>query len=948
MSTELENLRARFGRFLVALLWLHVPVLGAVAWLTGFSVAGAMAAGAVVAGAYHLMWWRYGTAPSTRYLSAVALVGEPALFLYLLRDNSWQMDMHMYFFAMLALTIAWFDRRTLLVAATAIALHHLVLLYLLPYAVFPSEGNLARVLLHAAIVAFQTAVLVWLTNMVVESFERISRMGTEIVAKNAALEERTREAEDANRAKSMFLANVSHEIRTPMNAILGFCHLIQRTDLDLRQKDYIAKINGAGVSLLRLINDILDFSKNEAGKLQLEQRPFDLRASIRSQIQLVEADAAAKGVAVEMQIADTVPCMLVGDELRFNQVLLNLLSNAVKFTNAGKVTVAARQISLTDREATVELSVKDSGIGMTGKQQAALFRSFTQADSSTTRRFGGTGLGLAISKQIVELMGGEIHTQSEPGVGSTFIFTIRMPLHDDHQDNMPVPAPQLRNLRILAADDNAAARQIIGEIFRHWEMPVDLVASGAEAISAVEAAVRQGKPYDLLLLDWKMPGMDGMETVRAMRANPLLPRLPVTLMVTAYGTEKFAAEIGEVKIGAFLNKPVEPRALLDTISGLFASAGSAEPAPAEGPAAAPMVAPALRGLRVLLVEDNDINLEIATELLSDAGLQIDTAGNGRIACDLVAERGASYAAVLMDVQMPELDGIEATKIIRRQWTPEDLPIIAMTAHAYEEERQRCFAAGMNDHVAKPVDPAALVRALNRWLRPRQEQTAVVVPEPSTSAVAPRTDLPAELPPFGLEAALARVNGKTALLRKLIVNFGRSYADVAQNLSRMIADGEIAEARRVAHTLKGVAGSLELPGVQRLAADIERLIAGGELEGISGRLEALASEIAPAIAAAARLTSGTAATETAGRVATVNEKEVSAAREVLREQLQRRNLKARASFDAYAAAMGLAPEASNNHPVRQTLDRLDYEGALALLDKETEPSAATAERVRAIS
>jgi CheY-like chemotaxis protein/HPt (histidine-containing phosphotransfer) domain-containing protein len=510
-----------------------------------------------------------------------------------------------------------------------------------------------------------------------------------------------------------------------------------------------------------------------------------------------------------------------------------------------------------------------------------------------------------------------------------------------------VPAPQLRNLRILAADDNAAARQIIGEIFRHWEMPVDLVASGAEAISAVEAAVRQGKPYDLLLLDWKMPGMDGMETVRAMRANPLLPRLPVTLMVTAYGTEKFAAEIGDVEIGAFLNKPVEPRALLDTISGLFASAGSAEPAPAESTAAAPMVAPALRGLRVLLVEDNDINLEIATELLSDAGLQIDTAGNGRIACDLVAERGASYAAVLMDVQMPELDGIEATKIIRRKWTPEDLPIIAMTAHAYKEERQRCFAAGMNDHVAKPVDPAALVRALDRWLRPRQEQKAVV-PEPSTSAVAPQTDLPAELPPFGLEAALARVNGKTALLRKLIVNFGRSYADVAQDLSRMIADGEIAEARRVAHTLKGVAGSLELPGVQRLAAEIERLIASGELEGVSGRLEALASEIAPAIAAAARLASGTAATETAGPVATVNETEVSAAREGLREQLQRRNLKARASFDAYAAAMGLAPEAGNNHPVRQALDRLDYEGALALLDKETEPSATTAERVRAIS
>lgn len=944
MSTELEKLRGRFGRFLVALLWLHVPVLGAVAWLTGFSVAGAMAAGAVIACTYHLMWWRHGTASSTRYLSAVALVGEPALFLYLLRDNSWQMDMHMYFFAMLALTIAWFDRRALLVAATAIALHHLVLLYLLPYAVFPSEGNLARVLLHAAIVAFQTVVLIWLTNMVVESFERISRMGTEIVAKNAALEERTREAEDANRAKSMFLANVSHEIRTPMNAILGFCHLIQRTDLDLRQKDYIAKINGAGVSLLRLINDILDFSKNEAGKLQLEARPFDLRASIASQIQLVEADAAAKGVLIEHQIAAAVPSMLMGDELRFNQVLLNLLSNAVKFTNTGKVTITARQIDVTDSEATVELSVKDSGIGMTSEQQAALFRSFTQADSSTTRRFGGTGLGLAISKQIVELMGGSIHTASEPGVGSTFTFTIRMPLYDDCQDDLPLPAPQLRNLRILAADDNAAARQIIAEIFRHWEMPVDLVASGAEAISAMETAVRQGKPYDLLLLDWKMPGMDGMETLRAMRANPLLPRLPVTLMVTAYGTEKFASEIGDVEIGAFLNKPVEPRALLDTIAGLFASISSAEPVPAGNTAVAPMVAPALRGLQVLLVEDNDINLEIATELLTDAGLRIDTAGNGRIACDLVAQRGATYAAVLMDVQMPEMDGIEATRIIRRQWTPGDLPIIAMTAHAYEEERQRCFDAGMNDHIAKPVDPTALVRTLDRWLRPRGEQK-VVAPEAAANAVVSQPDLPTELPPFGLEAALARVNGKTGLLRKLIVNFGRSYTDVGADLSRMIADGEVAEARRVAHTLKGVAGSLELPGVQRLAAEIERLVANGELQGISGRIQALTREIAPAIDATARLTSGTGVAETTGPAVTVNEEAVSAAREVLREQLKRRNLKARASFDLFAAAMGLTLEAGSEHPVRQALDRLDYEGALALLDNVTEPSAAMAARLQ---
>lgn len=940
MSIELDSLRARFGRFLVFLLWAHVPVLGIVAWFSGHPVTSALAAGMILAGAYHLTWWRAGIAFPTRYLSAVALVGEPALLLYLLRGHSWQMDMHMYFFAMLSLTIAWFDRRALLIAATATALHHLLLLYLLPYAVFPAEGNLARVLLHAAIVAFQTAVLVWLGDMVVGGFERIGRMSAEIVAKNEALEQRTREAEEANRAKSMFLANMSHEIRTPMNAILGFCHLFQRISLDPKQRDYIAKINGAGISLLHLINDILDFSKNEAGKLKLEARAFDLRASIKSQIQLVEGDAGAKGVTVESRIADTVPRMLVGDELRFNQVLLNLLSNAVKFTQAGSVTVTVELLAQTEGEATVELSVRDSGIGMTAEQQATLFSSFTQADSSTTRRFGGTGLGLAICKQIVELMGGEIRVESEAGVGSTFAFAVTLPLEDGLDALLLTPPPALLGLRILAADDNPAARQIIEEIFRGWEMPVDMVASGPEAISAVETAVRLGKPYDLMLLDWKMPGMDGMDTIRAMRANPLLPRLPVTLMVTAYGTDEFMAGIGKTEVAAFLAKPVEPRALLDTITDLFSKAERAGPAPADRSPGPPMVAPALRGLRVLLVEDNEINREIATELLTDSGLRIDTAENGRIACDRVAEHGSGYAAVLMDVQMPEMDGIEATEVIRRQWTSDSLPIIAMTAHAYEEERQRCFAAGMNDHVAKPVDPLALVRTLDRWLKRDRDMT---VPAPPQAQVAPPSDkgLPDELPPFGLKAALGRVNGKAGLLRKLIVSFGESYAGVARDLKEMIASGETAQARRLAHTLKGVAGSLELPGVQEMAADIERRIAAGDLAGLPARIDALETGIAPAIAAARSLVPERAGGAADSNPVAVGEAEIAVASDLLRDQLRRRSLKARSGFDALAAAMGLAREARDSHPVRQALDRLDYDRALALLDAGADAAAISA-------
>lgn len=938
MNIELDKLRAHFGRFLLFLLWLHVPVLGTVGWLTGHSIAGAMAAGAILAGTYHLMWWRGGIAPATRYLSAVALVAQPAVLLYLMRGNAWQMDMHMYFFAMLALTIGWFDRRAVVVAATAIALHHLLLLYLLPYAVFPAEGDLARVLLHAAIVGFQTAVLVWVGDMVVNSFDRIVRMRSEIVAEH----ERTREAEDANRAKSLFLANMSHEIRTPMNAILGFCHLVQRTELDPRQRDYVAKINGAGVSLLRLINDILDFSKNEAGKLKLEALAFDLRRSIRNQVQLVENDAIAKGIRVECRIADAIPRMLVGDEFRFSQVVLNLLSNAVKFTSAGQASIDVNLLSQADGEATIELSVSDSGIGMTASQQAVLFDSFTQADSSTTRRFGGTGLGLAISKQIVELMDGQLRVESEPGVGSTFTLTVTMPLHEGEDACEVMPTPKMRGLRILAADDNAAARQIIGEIFQNWSMPVDLVASGKEAISAMETAAALGSPYDLLLFDWKMPGMDGMEMLRTMRANPLLPKLPATIMVTAYGSDEFMAEIGKTEVSAFLSKPLEPRALFDTISDLFPNAERTESEPAQKGAAPPMVAPHLRGLRVLLVEDNEINMEIATELLTDAGLQIDTAVNGKVACEQVAAHGAGYAAILMDVQMPEMDGIEATGIIRRRWTADQLPVIAMTAHAYEEERQRCFSAGMNDHIAKPVDPLVLVRTLNQWLK-SDRSTAKIAAQPAPAEARQASDLPAELPPFGLDAALRRVNGKVKLLRKLIVNFGTSYANVTQTLSDLIESGQTEEARRFAHTLKGVAGSLELPGVQALAADIERRIAAGDREGLPGRLEALGREIAPAIAAARSLGSNTPDGPTGGGQAAVSETQIASARAVLREQLQRRSLKARSSFDAFADVMGLAGEARNSHPIRQALDRLDYARALALLDAGSEGPSETAGR-----
>nr|WP_314073236.1 response regulator [uncultured Roseococcus sp.] len=844
--TEIEMLRNRFGRAMVWILWLHVPMIALAAYLLGHAPASAAAFSAVLVGAYHLCWHLWGAAPVSRYISAIAIMGQPALMLYLLAGHPWQMDVHMYFFAALALLIGWSDWRTIIVGAVTIALHHLILNFALPLAVFANGSDLPRVYLHAAIVLFQSAVLVTLSSTLVRTFDRIAAMGTEVLIQ-------TQEAQAANNAKTLFLANMSHEIRTPMNAIQGFSHLALRTETDPRQRDYLLKIKTASGALLGLINDILDFSKIEAGKLHLERSPFDIRAALDSVVAIAELRAREKGIGLRVDIDPAVPKVLIGDSLRLNQVILNLVSNAIKFTERGSVTVSIHSASDVRDDIALEIAIRDTGIGMTPEQQARLFASFSQADSSTTRRFGGTGLGLAISKQLVELMGANILVESAPGEGSCFRFTIRLGVADAATTANRPTIEALGALRVMVVDDNPAARMTLEDMFAEWSINVELFASAAEALAELDESARRGTPFDLVLMDWKMPGMDGMEAARRIQTSDIsAAKLPVVVMVSAYGREEMMAKAEVNGISAVLVKPVDPGLLLETLTNLFTAASAPPPAPVATPQAQdalPQVAPQFRGARVLLVEDNEINRELATELLMDAGLVVDTAENGRIACDKVFADPTGFAVVLMDIQMPEMDGLEATIRIREQLSPVDLPILAMTAHAYEQEKQRCLEIGMNDHIAKPVDPAVLVATLDRWLgaaRPPARPAA-----PPAPALGP-DDLPPSLPPYDLAAALIRVNGKRKLLRKLIVDFGTSFGSTGETLRQQIAEGRIDEAARTAHALKGTAATLEARGVAEAAMQLEDALTGrkpGDTTQLVNRLEA---ELRPAIAAARSL------------------------------------------------------------------------------------------------
>lgn len=660
--------------------------------------------------------------------------------------------------------------------------------------------------------------------------EQIERIRREIARPSAErmmeeLVEAKKIAEDAARSKSDFLANMSHEIRTPMNAILGMTFLLKKTELTDKQTEYLERIQQSSQHLLGVINDILDFSKVEAGKMRIERAEFKLRSVLDNLTTLIGEKCAEKGLEFIFDVDPSISETLIGDSLRLGQILINYANNAVKFTEKGEVTVSVKKIQQKGRTCLLRFEVQDTGIGLTEEQQKNLFQSFQQADTSTTRRYGGTGLGLIISKRLAQLMGGEVGVDSTYGVGSTFWFTATLE-EARCREELNKAAVRLEGRRALIVDDNLHAGTVLHDMLQAYRLRADIANSGACAVTLVKKADAEHDPYEIIYMDMQMPGMDGVDAYNQIKSLPLCCEMPKCVIITAFSREDVYQRVKGTGIEMLLVKPISSSTLLEaTLRILGAIQTGAEIAENSRLEEIDVDISPICGAYILLVEDNDLNQQVAVGILSVGKFRIDIAGNGKIAVEKAFEHTPDI--ILMDMQMPVMDGIEATRQIRSNPAFSNVPIIAMTANAMQADRELCMEVGMNDYIAKPFDPNQLFSVLLKWLAPETARTQKAAGHKQKPPKRPSSGPPlAKTNVLNVSAGLRRMMGNEELYLQLLDKFSRNQRDAVRGIREALKANDRETAVRLAHTLKGLCGSIGAEGLQTLAATLEHRLSNG--------------------------------------------------------------------------------------------------------------------------